>query len=379
MKTRIEIDTKTFVRFWLVVFGFALVALLLYVARGALILLGVAFFLALALSRPVNWISKRLPGDSRIGATAAAFLAMVLFIGAIIFLVIPPIVEQSAKLADTVPAWLQNAQNQWTVFNGVIERYDLQPQIDNALNSIKSSAASFAANAGQGFLAGIGSVLSFLGTSVIVLFIAFFMLVEGPEWMKRIWSLYEDKVTMERHKNLANRMYNTVTGFVTGQLTISAIDGATAGVGVFLLSLFFSEVPPNIVLPIAALSFLLSLIPMFGASIAMILSTFLIALNSLPAAIIYAVYFVIYQQVEANVVTPMVQSKANNLTALIILVAVTTGIWMFGLAGGIIAIPIAGCIKILIEEYVAKLQRERLRDTERAKDKKTKLAVVKAK
>lgn len=374
MKTRIEIDTKTFVRFWLVVVAFALAALLLYVARGALVILGVAFFMALALSQPVSRIAKRLPGNSRVGATAVAFVGVVAFIAAIIFLVIPPIIEQSAKLATTVPVWVENAQGQWTVFNGFVERYNLQPQIDNALNSIRSSAASFAASAGQGFLAGLGSVLTFIGTSIIVLFIAFFMLVEGPEWMKRVWALYSDKAAMERHKVLANRMYNTVTGFVTGQLTIAAIDGATAGIGVLLLSLFFTDLPSSLILPIAALSFLMTMIPMFGATIAMLLSTFLIALNSLPAAIIYAVYFLIYQQVEANVVTPMVQSKANNLTALIILVSVTMGIWMFGLAGGIIAIPIAGCIKILIEEYVAKIQRDRLKSTSRFKLRKEKAA-----
>lgn len=377
MKTRIEIDTKTFVRFWLVVFGFALVALLLYVARGALILLGVSFFLALALSRPVNWLGKRLPGSSRVGATAVAFLAIVMFIGVIVFLVIPPIVEQSAKLATVVPGWVENAQGQWTVLHGFIEKYDLQPQIDNALNSIKSSVVSFAGSAGQGFIASIGSVLTFIGTSFIALFISFFMLVEGPEWMKRVWSLYDDTVAMERHKSLVKRMYNTVTGYVTGQLTISAIDGLTAGMGVFILSLFFSDVPPSLVLPIAAMSFLLSMIPMFGATIAMLLSTALIALNSFPAAIIYAVYFFIYQQIEANVVTPMVQSKANNLTALVILISVTTGIWMFGLVGGIIAIPIAGCIKIVIEEYVEKVRRERLADTVHNKNHKPKLAQTK--
>mgnify|MGYP000941370051 FL=1 len=367
MKTRIEIDTKTFVRFWLVVFGFALIALLLYVARGALVIIGVAVFLALALSRPVGWISKRLPGNSRVGATAAAFLAVVLFIVATIFLVIPPIVEQSAKLAAAFPAWVDNAQNQWSVARGVVEKYNLQPQIDGALDSIKNYVISFASTAGQGFIASIGSVVTFIGTAVIALFIAFFMLVEGPQWMSRIWALYSDQTTMKRHKHLVRRMYNTVTGFVTGQITVSAIDGATAGLGVLVLGWFFHDVPPNIVLPIAAMSFLLSMIPMFGATIAMVLSVFLIALNSLPAAIIYAIYFVIYQQVEANVVTPMVQSKASNLTALVILVSVTTGVWMFGLAGGIIAIPIAGCIKILIEEYIEKLNRERLRNAEGVK------------
>ncbi len=361
MKTRIEIDTKTFVRFWLVVVGFALAALLVYAARGALILLAVAFFLALALSRPVGWLGKRLPGNSRIGATAIAFLAVVLVVGAIIVLVTPPIIAQSAKLATAIPTWVQNAQDQWTGVNGIVQKYDLQPQIDNALNSIKSSAASFAGTAGQGVIAGVGSVVTFIGTSIIVLFLAFFMLVEGPEWLERIWALYGDETTRERHKNLAERMYNTVTGFVTGQLTVSAIDGTTAGIGVFVLSLFFREVPSNLVLPIAAMSFLLSMIPMFGATMGMLLSVFLIGLNSVPAAIIYAIYFLIYQQVEANVVTPMVQSRANNLTALVILVSVTTGIWMFGLAGGIIAIPIAGCVKILVEEYVAKMHRERKR------------------
>lgn len=80
----------------------------------------------------------------------------------------------------------------------------------------------------------------------------------------------------------------------------------------------------------------------------------LIALNSVPAAIAYMVYFIIYQQIEANIVTPLVQSRSNNLTALIILASVTTGILMFGLVGGIIAIPIAGCVQILVEEYIQK-------------------------
>lgn len=361
MKTRIEIDTKTFVRFWLVVFAFALAVLLLFIARQALLIVGIAFFLALALSRPVTYLSHKLPGNSRVGATAVAFLAVVTFLVAIVFLVIPPIIEQSAKLATSFPAWVENAQRQWGGLNDVIQKYNLQPQIDQTLNGLKTNLSALAGVAGQSVLTGVGSVLGFLGMSIIVLFISFFMLIEGPDWIKRIWAMYQDKDAMKRHQEVVQKMYNVVTGYVTGQLTISAIDGATAGFGVFILSLFFHEVPANLVLPIAALSFLMSLIPMFGATIGMIVSTGLIALNNIPAAIIYAVYFVIYQQIEANIVTPLVQSRSNNLTALIILVAVTTGVLTFGLAGGIIAIPIAGCIKILVEEYMQRIQRERAR------------------
>ena len=89
MKTRIDIDTKTFVRFWLVVIGFGLAILALYNARVALIILGVSFFLAIALNSPVSRISKILPGKSRVGATAIAYVLVIVLLGLIVTLVIP--------------------------------------------------------------------------------------------------------------------------------------------------------------------------------------------------------------------------------------------------------------------------------------------------
>src|SRR6266496_1897491 len=81
MKVRIEIDTRTFVRFWLVVIGFAAVILAIWVARGALITLGLALFLALALNPPVSRLVKLLPGNNRVGATALAYLLVVVLLG----------------------------------------------------------------------------------------------------------------------------------------------------------------------------------------------------------------------------------------------------------------------------------------------------------
>lgn len=377
MKTRIEIDTQTFVRFWLVIFGFALIALIIYGARNALILVGTSFFLALALSRPVNWISKRLPGNNRVGASAIAFLMVVMAVFTAFFLVVPPIIEQSAKLADSAPVLLENAQKQWTGLNDLITRYNLQPQIDQALNNIRDSIGSWAGTLGQGVVSGLGSVITFITTSLIVLFMTFFMLVEGPVWSRRVWLLYSDKSRMKRHEHLMNRMYNVVTGYVTGQVTVSAIGASAAGLAVFLISMFFHEVPSSLALPVAAMTFILTLIPMFGATIAGTLAAILIALNNLPAAIIYIVYFFVYQQIENNVIVPTAQAKSLNLSALVIITAVTIGIFMFGIAGGIIAIPIAGCIKILLEEYVKKVQRERASDVQRDKNRKLKAAVVK--
>lgn len=373
MRTRIEIDTRTFVRFWLVVFGFAAIALLVFVARDALLLVGISFFLALAFSRPVSWLAKRLPGNNRVGASAIAFLAVVAVVTTIVFLIVPPIVEQSAKLADSFPTLVENAQKQWTGLNDFVQKNNLQPQIDQAINTIRSNVSSWAGTIGQGVISGLGSVLTFITTSLIVLFMTFFMLVEGPVWARRVWLLYEDRNKMKRHSHLMERMYNVVTGYVTGQVTVSAIDGLSAGLAVFIISLFFHEVSSSLALPVAAMSFVLSMIPMFGATIAGTLAAVLIALNNIPAAIIYIVYFFIYQQIENNVIVPTVQSKSLNLSALVIIISVTIGIFMFGIAGGIIAIPIAGCVKILLEEYVKKVQHERQLEQHRHKSKEHKV------
>jgi predicted PurR-regulated permease PerM len=366
MRTKIDIDTRTFVRFWLVIFGIVLVATLLYKAQLGLIILGVSFFLALALNRPVSAISRKLPGRSRVAATAIAYVAVISIISAIIILLIPPIIQQTAKLAQTIPAAIEGASGPMQAFRDFVNEYNLQPQLDSALASIQSSAQQWAGNVGQGIVSGIGSFFSFIAALILVLVLTFLMLIEGPEWMKRIWRLYKDEKKMQKHRRVATRMYNVVSGYVTGQLTVSAIGATAAGLFVFILSFIF-PVDPGLAMPTAAITFLLSLIPMFGATIGGVIITLLLAFNSLPAAVIYAVYFVIYQQVENNFISPHIQAKRINLSALMILGAVTVGLYMFGVVGGIIAIPIAGSIRILVEEFLEHRRHEHEADAPKAK------------
>jgi len=353
MNTRIDIDTRTFVRFWLVILGFALVALLLVKAQVALIIIGVALFLALALNGPVSRISRRLPGRSRVGATAIAYIIVVTLLSAFITLLVPPIVQQTAGFVQSAPALLDSATSQWSGLNDFVKQYHLEPQVNGAVESIKNSAAGWASNVGQGVVSSIGSVFSFITALILVLVLTFLMLIEGPEWLNRLWRLYRDKKRMEKHKRVLGKMYTVVTGYVTGQLTVSTIGGTIAGLAVFVLSFIFPTVEAGLAIPTAAITFLLSLIPMFGATIGGAIITLLLALNSVPAAIAYVVFFVIYQQVENNFVSPHIQSKRINLSALMILASVTVGLYMFGIVGGIIAIPIAGSVRILIEEYLA--------------------------
>jgi predicted PurR-regulated permease PerM len=82
--------------------------------------------------------------------------------------------------------------------------------------------------------------------------------------------------------------------------------------------------------------------------------------NDVTAGLIFITYFILYQQVENNFISPTIQSKKVELSALAVLASVTIGLYVFGLAGGIISIPIAGCIKVLLEDYLTRAKQNRI-------------------
>lgn len=363
MKVRIEIDTRTFVRFWLVVIGFAFAILALYSAQTALIIIGAALFLALALNKPVTYLARLLPGKSRVWPTAIAYILVILILGGFLFLVVPPIVQQTVKFLETVPRLVETATTQWQGLSEVIDKYHLRPQVDNAMKSIQSNTTAWAASLGQNVISGVGSIASLFGSLFLVLVLSFLMLVEAPLWLNRLWSIYTDQERMEYHRNLVHRMYQVVTGYVTGQLTVSSIGALSSGLVVFILSFIFPSIPANLALPTIAIAFTLSLIPMFGATIGGIIISLLLAFNNVTAAIVFIIFFVVYQQVENNFISPTIQARRLELSALAILISVTIGLYVFGIAGGIISIPIAGCIKVLVEDYLARAKKERVKST----------------
>ena len=100
---------------------------------------------------------------------------------------------------------------------------------------------------------------------------------------------------------------------------------------------------------------------MVGATIAGLLSAVILGLNVPTAGLFFLIYFLIYQQIENNVISPMIQARNNQLSALIIFVALTIGVYAFGLLGALLAIPLAACAKILLQENL-KSRRRRTRE-----------------
>lgn len=358
MKVRIEVETQTFVRLGLVILGFFLLIFLVMRAKQPLTIIGVSVFFALALNPPVSFISRKLPGRSRVGATALAYIMVLIFLGGALFLVVPPLIEQSSKFASTIPQIIDTTSNQRHVIDDFTRRYGLEEQLNSSIESAKQQATSVADDIGGLLVAGATAVFNGALTMFLVLVLTFLMLVEGPMWLKRIWGLYQDPVRLERHRSVVQKMYRVVVGYINGQMLVAFI-GATATLITLLLLAMLFDFPSNIALPLAALVFLTSLVPMVGATIGAIIVTLVLLLNNVTAALIFLVYFIVYQQIENNFISPTVQSKKVELSALTVLSSVIIGVSLFGVLGGIISIPIAGCLRVLLIDYLEHAAKER--------------------
>lgn len=351
MKVKIDVETQTFIRLGLVILGFVFAIFLLIRARQPLTIIAVALFLALALNPPVSYIARKLPSRSRVGATALAYVTVLTLIGGVLFLVIPPLVEQSSKFASTVPQIIDTASAQRGIFNNFVTQYGLEEQLTASIESAKQQASSVAQDLGGLLVAGVATVFNGALTTLIVLVLTFLMLIEGPMWMKRIWGLYQDQALLDRHRSVVQKMYRVVVGYVNGQMLVALIASMATLVSILLLTLVMN-LPGNLALPLAAIVFLTSLVPMVGATIGAIIVTLVLLLNNVTAAIVFLVYFIVYQQIENNFISPTIQSKKVELSALSVLASILIGVSLFGLLGGIVAIPIAGCLRVLLVDYL---------------------------
>jgi predicted PurR-regulated permease PerM len=353
MNVTVRIETKTIVRILTTVLLFVFAIFLITKSVAALTLFAIAFFLSIALNPVVSKLAQKLPGKSRVGSAAIAYLIVLLVIGAFLFLVLPPVIQQTSSFINTLPDTIRDLVSKKGVIGDLVDKYHLQGQIDQVIQGFKNQAGGILQGVGAGLLTGVSSIMTGFVGVLTVLVMTFLMLIEGPDWIERIWSLYHNKTKLARNKRLLAGMYKVVTGYVGGQLLVSTIGASCSMLTLLVLHFIFPAIPIGVIIPLGGIIFVMSLIPMFGATIGAIIATIVLVFSSVPAAVIFLVYYVIYQQLENNLVQPIIQSRSVQLTALAVFSSAILGIYLFGILGGILAIPIAGCIRIAINDYIA--------------------------
>ncbi len=342
---QITISNRTILR--IIAFGVATYAVFSFFdsIRHPLTLIFISFFLALALNPAVSFVTRKLKSKSRIRGTAAAYIVVMSLLIGFVALVVPPIVKQSSSFVRDVPNKITNLETQDSALGRFVRKYDLSKQ----LNKVADEWASNLGNTSGPVLSTANRVLSVVVSFITVLVLTFMMLVEGPAWVSR-FILQLPKPRQKNTKHLMMRMYGMVTSFVNAQVLIALIAGCFAIIALSIASNIFNvSINP---IALGAIVIVFGIIPTIGNIIAAVVVCLACLFTSGPLAIAMLIYFIIYQQIENATVQPYIQSRSNDLSPMLIFIAAIVGIGFGGLLGGFIAIPAAGCIKILVDNYL---------------------------
>jgi predicted PurR-regulated permease PerM len=307
-----------------------------------------SFFLAIALNPPVSKISKYMPKGSRALSVAVAYLIVVGFIGGLLFTVVPPVAKQIGNFANQAPVIIAEAQNRETRTGQFIEKFGLESEVEKFGDTVKDKlgdAGSFAFSSAQ-------TALSALLNTITVLVLTFFMLVDGPIMVRRLFGKYKDKEVQNRHEELLHKMYKVVTGYFNGQVLVSSINSALALVMMILVGWIFNA-PLPYPLVLAAAVWICGLIPLVGATLGAAVVVLVSMFVSWKVALVLGIYFFIYQQVENATIQPKIQGKAVSMSPLIVLIVVLLSASLGGLFAAFIALPVAGCLQLLFNDFIS--------------------------
>jgi predicted PurR-regulated permease PerM len=323
-----------------ILLGVGAVLYVLWVARHVLSWLLIALFLALALNPAVEFFQRH--GVRSRGLSAG--LTFLLAIGAVVglgFLFIPTLVDQVNAFANKVPDYVSDLTHGRGRLGFLETKYHVVERVKDAVSNNGVSKLAIGAGAA---LSVTKSVLTAIVATVTIVFVTFFMLLEGPDWMNRIYGLFSTD-EQPRWRKVGYDIYRTVGGYVTGNLLISLIAGVTSG-----LVLWIVGVPYAVALGL--LVAILDLIPLAGATIAAILVVLVaLAASGTTEAIILAVFFLVYQQMENHLIQPLVYGRTVQLSPLAVLVSVLIGAQIAGVLGALGAIPLAGALQVILVDY----------------------------
>jgi predicted PurR-regulated permease PerM len=346
-KTEVEItiSNQTLLRVILFLIGTVLLLRFVDSIKHSLTLIFVSFFLALAINPIVTRLSKMLKSKSRVRATAMAYGAVMTVIIAFVVLIVPPLINQTTEFIREVPKTLSDIKTQDSSLGRFIRRYKLEEQVQNF-------ASDWTRNLGdvQGpVLTTANRIFANVLSIVTVLVLTFMMLIEGPKWLKEIWK-HVPLHRREHDKEIAHKMYRVVTSYVNGQVLVAAIGSLFAMIALVITSTILN-VSVNAV-ALGGIVFLFALIPTIGTILAALLVTLFSLFASPTLALIILIYFIVYQQIENATIQPMIQSRGNELTPMLVFIAAILGIGFGGVLGGFVAIPVAGCVKILFDDWI---------------------------
>ena len=297
--------------------------------------IAIALLMAAVLAPPAKWLR-----DHRVPAGAASGIVMVTFLGVVggLFLVvIPQMVNEMPSIAQRAASGIAKIQD-WLI-NGPLEIRE--GQIVSILNTIEDWLRKSAVELGTGVITTLTSAVSAVFNIVIILMLVFMLLKDGHHFLP-----FLNRVSGHRNgKHITgalSRTWATLGGFIRTQSLVSFIDAVLIGIGLIIV-----DVP--LAIPLAVLTFIGGFIPIVGAFATGALAVLVtLVTNSPQDALIVLIIIVAVQQLEGNVLSPMLQGKSMNLHPAVVLLSVMGGASMFGITGAFLAVPAVASVAALL-------------------------------
>jgi predicted PurR-regulated permease PerM len=321
-----------------VLVGFALV--LVYLAWNVLTWILIAVFLAIALNPAVEYFERR--GMKRHWAATIVFALALLALTGIGFLVIPPLVTQVTDFVNAVPDFVDDITAGRGPFGWLQDEYQI---VDRIREAIERQGAAGVLGLSEPFLDIVRSVVTAVVGTITVVFLTYFMLLEGPRTIDGFLRLVPEQAR-PRYERVGREIYRSISGYVSGNLLISVVAGALATIVLFAVGSEFA-------IALGLLVAVLDLIPLAGATLAAIIaSTVILIETDWLRCLIVVVFFIAYQQFENHVLQPLVYGRTVQLSPLAVLCAVLVGAQLAGILGALLAIPVAGSLLAIAREVL---------------------------
>jgi predicted PurR-regulated permease PerM len=343
---RVEIVVP--VRTLIVIAEFVALAALAIAAQGVLLSIVVAAVLSLGLDPLVGALVAR--GWPRGRAAVCVFTSLLVAIALIVTLAVNPLWNEIRAFAGHLPGY----------WNQLFSNPTLKPLLskvsERAVDADLSTLAKDLPGAANTVLGLAGSAFSSVVSVVTVAFLTLFLLVERPRIANWLFG-FTRPGTEARWRPVLDQSISAVAATLLGNVVISVVAGLVAGLSAFAFGLPFPIV-------LAVITGLLDLIPQLGATLAAVILVLAALTVNIPTAIAMLVIELVYQQIENNVLYPLIYRRTVALSELTTILAVMIGASLLGIVGAIVAVPLAALSQIVIRE-IARPRRERMEELRR--------------
>jgi predicted PurR-regulated permease PerM len=285
---------------------------------------------------------------SLLWSIAIVYLMIALFVILAVFLIVPPLVDESQKLVAQFPAFVAQAQNELAnPTNPLLQRVPVGSRLYLAAlpGQLGKIVQTYGIDAAQRTFSIVLSAVSVLATLVIVPVLAAYMLIDAGNVRRNVLGLFPVKFRAKTEA-IVDDLDKVIGGFVRGQLIDGAIVGSMIGVMLAIM-----HVPYALLIGVAAA--VLNFIPYAGAIVGFVPSVVIALLVNGPTnALIVAGLFAVIQQIDGNVIAPRVLKDNVGLSPLYIILAILAGSELFGLAGTFLSVPVAAMLRVLREHLI---------------------------